>query len=248
MDKSSLEVLLAQGLSMEEIARRFGKNPSTVAYWVEKHGLEVPNREKYAARGRIDRDRLGALVEAGMTIAEIAAAVDRSTATVRYWLGQYGLKTHNGRGRRPAELARDAKEAGLLTVTMTCKRHGETDFRLEGRGYYRCKRCRSEAVSRRRQKVKAILVAEAGGRCAICGYDRHVAALGFHHVDTSLKVMNVSARGVALALSTLRAEAEKCVLLCANCHAELENGGAELPIKYDAPECPGEGAVSSRDN
>jgi hypothetical protein len=127
---------------------------------------------------------------------------------------------------------------------MTCKRHGETEFRLEGRGYYRCKRCRSEAVSRRRQKVKAILVAEAGGKCAICGYDRHVAALGFHHVDPGLKIMNVSARGVALALSTLRAEAEKCVLLCANCHAELENGAAELPIKYGESGGAGTGAES----
>jgi transposase len=232
MDRESLALLLAQGVSMEEIARRFGKNPSTVAYWVAKHGLEVPNREKHAARGGLERRRLEELVAVGMTISEIAAAVDRSKATVRYWLGQYGLKTENGRGRRPAELARDAKGGGLLTVRMTCKRHGETEFRLEGRGYYRCKQCRSEAVSRRRQRVKAILVAEAGGRCAICGYSRHVAALGFHHLDPNLKVMNVSARGVALALETLRAEAQKCVLLCANCHAELENGATTLPIKY----------------
>ena len=232
MDRDSLVLLLAQGVSMEEIARRFGKNPSTVAYWVRRYGLAVPDREKHAARGGLKRERLEALVAAGMTIAEIATAVDRSKATVRYWLGLYGLKTENGRGRRPAQLARDAKDAGLLTASMTCRRHGETEFRLEGRGYYRCKRCRSEAVSHRRQRVKAILVAEAGGRCAICGYDRHVAALGFHHVEPRLKLMNVSARGVALALDTLRAEAQKCVLLCANCHAELENGAATLPIKY----------------
>ena len=36
MDRESLALLLAQGVSMEEIARRFGKNPSTVAYWVAK--------------------------------------------------------------------------------------------------------------------------------------------------------------------------------------------------------------------
>jgi hypothetical protein len=41
-----------------------------------------------------------------------------------------------------------------------------TDFWLEGRGYYRCKRCRMERVSRRRIAIKAILVTEAGGRCA----------------------------------------------------------------------------------
>jgi transposase-like protein len=76
MDRDSLALLLAQGVSMEEIARRFGKNASTIAYWVDKHRLEVPNREKYAARGAIERQRLVELIEAGMTIAEIAAAVD----------------------------------------------------------------------------------------------------------------------------------------------------------------------------
>jgi len=35
---------------------------------------------------------------------------------------------------------------------------------LEGRGYYRCVRCRSEAVSKRRRTVKRKLVEEAGGR------------------------------------------------------------------------------------
>ncbi len=32
-------------------------------------------------------------------------------------------------------------------------------------------------------------------------------------------------------MAALRAEASKCVLLCANCHAEVENGVA-LPSRY----------------
>jgi hypothetical protein len=118
-----------------------------------------------------------------------------------------------------------------LTVTMACAHHGETEFYLEGRGYYRCKRCRSEAVIRRRRKVKAILVAEAGRRCCVCGYDRCVAALQFHHLDRTQKLLGLSERGIAYALETLRAEAAKCVLICSNCHAEVENGVIQLPIK-----------------
>jgi hypothetical protein len=116
---------------------------------------------------------------------------------------------------------------------MTCARHGETEFILEGRGYYRCKRCRSERVARRRRTVKRILVDEAGGRCAICGYDRCIAALEFHHLDPLEKRIGVSAFGVAHALDKLRAEATKCVLVCSNCHVEVENGVATLPIQYD---------------
>ena len=43
--------------------------------------------------------------------------------------------------------------------------------------------------------------------------------------------MALSAGGVAYALSTLREEAKKCVLLCANCHVEVENGVASLPVQ-----------------
>jgi hypothetical protein len=71
-----------------------------------------------------------------------------------------------------------------------------TEFWLDGRGYYRCKRCRMERVSRRRRKMKLILVEEAGGRCVPCGYNRRTAALHFHHVDPASKQFHLSMQGV----------------------------------------------------
>jgi transposase len=229
VDKVSLEVLLGRGLSLEEIGRRFDRHPSTVAYWMRKYRLVAANADKHAPRGGLDFERLQPLVEAGMTIAEIAAEVERSKATVRHWLGRHGLRTKNTRGRRPAELGARAKEAGLLAVNMRCIRHGETEFVLEGRGHYRCKRCRSESVARHRRKVKETLVAEAGGCCVVCGYDRCLTALAFHHLDPGDKRLAISQNGVTLSLDTIRAEAQKCVLVCANCHAEIESGAASLP-------------------
>jgi transposase len=229
MDRSSLELLLSQGLSLAEIGRRFGRHESTVAYWVEKHGLEPAARDKHAARGGVDRDVLAALVEREMTIAELADKVGRSKATVRYWLMRYGLKTSGGSGRRPSAERVAARQAGLASVAMQCRRHGRTDFYLTGRGYYRCKQCRSEAVARRRRKMKTILVAEAGGKCCICGYSRTMRALHFHHLEPSQKRHEINAKGVAVALEKLRAEAQKCVLLCSNCHAEVEDGLASVP-------------------
>ena len=87
---------------------------------------------------------------------------------------------------------------------------------------------------RRRRKAKAILVREAGGHCRICGYDRCIAALEFHHLDPAAKRLEVNAKGIALALETLRAEARKCVLLCSNCHVEVENGVTPLPATVPA--------------
>jgi transposase-like protein len=138
MNKDSLQLLLAQGLSVEKIARRFRKDPSTISHWMAKHGLQAVNREKQAAKGGIEQQRLEALVERGMTIAEIADEVGLSKGTVRYWLRAYGLRTRNAMGRMGASAAREAKSAGELSVTMVCASHGETEFYLEARGYYRC--------------------------------------------------------------------------------------------------------------
>jgi transposase-like protein len=234
MDKQSLGLLLAQGESIERIAKRFGKDPSTISYWVKRHGLKSQHADKHAAKGPLEKERLTQLVEAGMTIAEIAEEVQRSKATVRHWLRSFGMKTKNGIGTRRPGVSKAAREAGLLSTTMQCERHGETEFVIEGRGYYRCKRCRAASVARHRQKLKAILVEEAGGRCAICGYSRHIQALQFHHVDPGEKRMGLSDQGVTYSLERLRAEAKKCILLCATCHVEVEIGAVSLPATVPA--------------
>lgn len=235
MDRDSLETLLGQGLSLAEIGRRFDRHEETVAYWVRKHGLEAVDRQKHAARGGLSREQLEPLVEQGASIAEIADTVDRSKATVRHWLIRHGLKTHGTRGRRSTEAARAAKQAGLSTVTMHCPHHGESEFWITGQGNYRCKRCRSDAVSRRRRRVKETLVRESGGCCRLCGYDRNMRALHFHHLEPSEKRHEINAKGVAIALDRLRVEARKCVLLCSNCHAEVEDGMVVVPAEALKP-------------
>jgi cytochrome c553 len=85
-----------------------------------------------------------------------------------------------------------------------------------------------EAVTRRHRKVRALLIAEAGGRCALCGYDRCPWNLHFHHVDPASKTFSMTmAQGRSL--TAYRAEARKCVLLCANCHGEVEYGLVDSP-------------------
>jgi 5-methylcytosine-specific restriction endonuclease McrA len=100
---------------------------------------------------------------------------------------------------------------------------------LSSDGYYRCKQCRVESVVRRRRKVKGLLVADAGGKCQLCGYDRYIGALQFHHIDPKTKRLALGGGGVILALETMRSELRKCVLLCSNCHAEVEGGVSRLP-------------------
>jgi transposase len=238
VDKDSLMLLLAQGVSVEQIGRRFGKHPSTISYWMNKFGLVAPNRDKHLGKGGIERERLEELVEAGMTTREIATELGCSQVTVRYWLGKYALRTLHTE-RRAA--VRAARAAGKTTMQRMCNRHGETEFVIDYSGAYRCKRCRAERVAQRRRRLKELLVQEAGGRCCLCGYNGYLDALEFHHLDPAEKKLPISNYGTTLSLEALRAEAEKCVLVCSNCHAEVEAGVAQLDsdprarARYDSP-------------
>jgi transposase len=222
VDKELLEQCLGEGLSLEAIGKRVGKHESTVSYWLKKHGLVAAAAEKHAAKGAPSKDELERLLRLGMSLREIAKEMDRSLATIRHWMKRYDLKSGPHRHEAPDDGAREA--------TLECRQHGKTQFILEGRGYYRCKRCRLERVGRRRRQVKGKLVAEAGGKCVICGYHRCQRALQFHHIDPRTKEFHLGHTGVTRSLARCRAEARKCILLCANCHAEVEAGITAVPL------------------
>src|SRR4051812_9434226 len=223
MERTVLEGYLNQGLSLGQIGKLLGRDASTVGYWVKKHGLQAVHSERCAPRGGISRETLEALVESGATIRGIAASLRLSESTVVHWLGQFGLQTE--RARRRAERRLPAEPLPRI-VELECAHHGRTAHVLEGRGYYRCKRCRKERVAAWRRGAKQRLLEEAGGRCRLCGYDRYPGALEFHHLDPAQKSFGLSVRGITRSLRALREEASKCILLCSNCHAEVEAGVA----------------------
>jgi transposase len=231
VEKELLEECLAEGMSLEAIGKQAGKHESTVSYWLKKHGLAAALAEKHAAKGAPAKEELESLLQLGLSLREMAKEMDRSLATIRYWMRKYELKAPPHRHDVPDDGAREA--------TLVCRRHGMTQFVLEGRGYYRCKRCRLERVGRRRRTIKGTLVAEAGGKCVVCGYHRCQRALEFHHLDPRTKEFHLGHGGVTRSLARSRAEARKCILLCANCHAEVEAGMTVVPLNSESEVSPG---------
>ena len=55
MDRAQLKAWLEEGLSLPQIGALSGRDPSTVHYWVQKHGLIANGRAKYAPRGGLSR-------------------------------------------------------------------------------------------------------------------------------------------------------------------------------------------------
>lgn len=148
-------------------------------------------------------------------------------STIRYWLERLDLETRQMKRLRQSRTAAEGSGARRIRY---CPRHGTVSHvcRSDG-GSFRCTKCRSEAVGKRRRTIKKLLVERAGGCCQLCGYDRHPAALHFHHVDPGTKRFILSRNGVTRSYSEAKAEADKCVLLCGNCHAELEARIVQLP-------------------
>jgi hypothetical protein len=165
----------------------------------------------------MENDDLEELIAADLTIREIAARLGCSATNVRYWLRRHGLKTTRAARRKSGR-------TGAARIASRCPKHGDVEFVRRAEGGYRCVRCRMEQVANWRRRVKARLVAEAGGACRVCGYDRCLAALEFHHLDPAEKRFHLSAGGSARSLKLMREEIAKCVLLCSNCHAEVEAG------------------------
>src|SRR4051812_43071799 len=226
MDRDWLAARLGAGESIEAIAREVRKHPSTVSYWASKYGLASAHAVRHAARGGIPREVLAELACDGLSVRGMAARLGCSAATVRHWLRKHDVETHRTSQLRST---RDGRASGADAILRVFAVHGVTAYVLDTDGYYRCARCRADSVIRRRARIRAEVIAEAGGCCAICGYSRHLAALQFHDLDPATKEFTLC-NGDTRSLARMRAEAAKCVLLCANCHAEVESGAAQVPV------------------
>ena len=100
-----------------------------------------------------------------------------------------------------------------------CKIHGFTEFYEKGRTSY-CKHCYNENRKKARNSLKQRAVEALGGKCQVCGYDKCLQALEFHHLDPKEKDFEISGKG---SWDKIEIELKKCVLLCSNYHKEAHS-------------------------
>lgn len=85
---------------------------------------------------------------------------------------------------------------------------------------------KSRGLSRKLELVTAL-----GGTCAICGYNKNLAALTFHHTDPTMKSFKLDMRTLSnRTYQAVLAEIDKCILVCHNCHAELHHPHLNLDL------------------
>ncbi len=108
------------------------------------------------------------------------------------------------------------------------------------KAYYRGKKdpdgkCYSSARQLKYKERNRVLLRgiKTSAGCAHCGEDDPVC-LDFHHEDRKIKLYNICQLALsACSIEKLRAEIEKCIVLCSNCHRKLE-AGVRARLKLEA--------------
>ena len=83
------------------------------------------------------------------------------------------------------------------------------------------------AVAKRRRKIKTLAIEYKGGACQVCGYHKYQGALDLHHANGK-KEFGIGDKGYTRSWEKVKAELDKCVLVRANCHREIEGGVTQL--------------------
>lgn len=85
------------------------------------------------------------------------------------------------------------------------------------------KKTKSEQVSEFRRRRKLNLIKVCGNQCCLCGYNKSISALEFHHIYPELKEYGIASNGTCHNIQQDINEVKKCVLVCANCHREIHD-------------------------
>ena len=190
MEEAWLRSQLESGRSIESIARETGRAPrpsptgSTSTASCRRARRDTP----HAAASTEKRSQRSS--NAAFPIRDIARELDRSGATSATGSASYSLRT------QPRPLFASGRPKPERACYANARRTvGRVFVRIGAAGRYRCGRCNGEAVSHRRRRTKAILIAEAGG--AMCHL--RLRALrrrpAFHHLDPAEKSFALATAG-----------------------------------------------------
>jgi hypothetical protein len=148
----------------------------------------------------MDKMKLEQWIDEGLSTRRIAYMAGTSQTNVRYWLKAHGLRT---------QAATKPPVDNEICSLCGKKQNPKIDR-------YR-KKCSACYVKIRRERIRRAAFIYKGGACETCGRsDGPLCAYDFHHREGSKEFAISHAHSASGA--RIRAELDKCSLLCAFCH------------------------------
>ena len=106
-----------------------------------------------------------------------------------------------------------SEKLSLSISTIKRYKNKEYDDIINGRKYM------SNYMFDKRKELKIKAIEYKGGCCSMCGYNKSVLSLSFHHIDPNTKDFQIS--GITRSWDKIKKEVDKCILVCNNCHGEI---------------------------
>ena len=164
------------------------------------------------------------------TLNEIASIHNVGKSTIRYWFKKYNLKSTNKPGPKTTNTNSCCKVCNKTTENnkMYCSSNCKT------KQYYinNPNSTLSKNLSDKNKVIDFKLAAlkYCGEFCKLCGYNKNISALEFHHINPNEKDFGLS--GVRLKEHQLtteqKSELDKCITLCNNCHTTVHYNHNQL--------------------
>lgn len=174
----------------------------------------------------MNKEILEEFIIKGLSTWQISKECGKGQTTVRHWLKKYKLNTnHNKCGEK------DIDDKRYNQTHRECIKCNQI---LEINNFYKkagilfdstyCKICTNNQTTIRMVNFKKKCLEYKGQKCVECGYSKYYGALEFHHIDPRKKDFSISQMKSYSFDNIVKEELDKCVLLCANCHREVESG------------------------
>jgi hypothetical protein len=116
-------------------------------------------------------------------------------------------------------------------MELICSRHGISEHRLSV-SKWKCKKCEYVYSRRYLENLKLKAVEYAGSKCQECGYNKCLRALHFHHNEPNIKEFAIFEFRPGYKKirnwEKLKLEIDKCILLCSNCHMEINDDDEKI--------------------
>ncbi len=221
--KDKYQSLIDKGYTTKQIANELKMCWSTVKGHLRNLSMKTIHKiDQYV----ITKEQLQLLIDKNYSTYDIAKELKCSQCVVKNRLKLFELQTHAIWTVLRTKTKKEIEEGYKTCPQCHQKKSLTTEnfyLKKDGKFHYWCKECNDRITYQKQSNRKKECVEYKGGKCFICGYDKYLGALDFHHIDPTQKEFNIS-NLKTYSWKVLKIELDKCICVCRNCHAEIHFG------------------------